>query len=294
MWKRGISKYEVHKNERYRHLFLDTAYHDILFIGTSKIHTGVNPRVIDSICKADSYNAGVEGGSLYEMSRTLFGYLENHRPPEYLFLTLDLFSFHTSTKLFNYTTYIPYRRNKVIRSMLRETGDYTVLHQTMPFLVLSDLDDYTKMNAVKGFAGKTEISEGEFHYKGFLSNSEETMDFDTTSSIKPLSDLIIDLLGVKILHEIIEICNKKNIRLVFTYAPEYKQGIQKAQRNVNQFFQLVEDIAKKNNIPYLRHDSLAICTDPALFANIGHLNKPGAEVYSAILGYEILKLRRNL
>jgi hypothetical protein len=177
--------------------------------------------------------------------------------------------------------------------MLRETGDYTTLHQAMPFLVLTDLDDYTKMNAVKGFAGKTEIPEGEFHFKGFLSNSEEILNFDTVSSIKPFSDLIIDSLGVKILHEIIEVCNKKNIRLVFTNAPEYKRGIQKAQNNANQFFQFVEAITGKNNIPCLRHDSLSICNDPSLFANIGHLNKPGAEVYSAILGNEILKFKKK-
>jgi hypothetical protein len=115
---KGLRKFEVHKTEKFQHLLADSAYHDILFLGSSKIHTSVNPLVIDSVCNADSYNAGIEGSNLFESYYVLKGYLEKHRPPEYIFLSLDLFSFDLSYKVFNYTIYLNYIDNKEINKML--------------------------------------------------------------------------------------------------------------------------------------------------------------------------------
>ena len=287
----GLRKFEVHNTERFQHLLVDSAYHDILFLGSSKIHTSTNPRVIDSICNVDSYNAGIEGSNLFESYYMLKGYLERHKSPEYIFLSLDLFSFDLSYKIFNYTIYLNYIDNKAIYSMLAENGHRPFAYTYFPFLKLSGLDDYSRGNALKGFAGKTEILPGDFQYKGFLSNTDVTITNDTSAFVKPVDTLKIDPKASGLLNEMISICKARNIRLLLLYCPEFKFGLQKAYVNSAQVFHFMDSTAKINGTSFLRHDSLSMCNDPKLFANMGHLNRHGADVYSRLLAAEIQKIR---
>ena len=287
----GLRKFEVHETERFQHLLVDSANHDILFLGSSKIHTSTNPRVIDSICNVDSYNAGIEGSNLFESYYMLKGYLEKHKSPEFIFLSLDLFSFDLSYKIFNYTIYLNYIDNKAINRMLAENGHPTFAYKYFPFLMLSDLDDYSRGNALKGFAGKTEILPGDFQYKGFLSNTAVTITNDTSALVKPVDTLKIDPQAVVLLSEIISNCKERNIRLFLLYCPEYRSGLQKAYVNSGQVFHFMDSTAKVNRIGFLRHDSLSICNDPTLFANMGLLNRHGDEVFSRLWAEEIQKIR---
>jgi hypothetical protein len=247
--------------------------------------------VIDSICNVDSYNAGIEGSNLFESYYMLKGYLEKHKSSEYIFLSLDLFSFDLSYKIFNYTIYLSYIDNKAINTMLVENGHPTFAYKYFPFLRLSTLDDYSRGNALKGFAGKTEMLPGDFQYKGFLSNTGLTITNDTSALVRQVDTLKIDPNASVLLNEIISICKARNIRLLLLYCPEFKFGLQKAYVNSGQVFHFIDSTAKINSINFLRHDSLSICNDPTLFANMGHLNRHGAQVYSRLLAEEIQKIR---
>ena len=287
----GLKKYNIHKTERLAELFLGHSKYNLLFIGSSKTHTGINPRVIDSICKLNSYNAGVEGGNLFEFNMTFEAYLEAHPAPEYLVLTIDLNSFDLKRKFFNYSQYFPYVENKIIHKTLNENSQHTGLLKIFPFLVLTDYDDYTKRNAIKGLTGEVEIPKGDFAYKGYLSNSENYIsEFSAPVKSKKYE---ISPAGVKYLDHIIKLCKEHHTILIFTYAPEFKSGLQKQTSNSKEIFTVIKNSADKNKITYLRDDSLGICNDPKLFANPGHLNKHGADVYSAILADEINLLGKS-
>ena len=111
----GLNKFYIHKEERLNEIFKNDTNHDILFIGSSRTHTTINPKIVDSICNSNSYNAGVEGGNLLEFKMTWDAYLENHPAPRVLVLTLDINSFDLSRKFFNYTQYFSYLNNTQIK-----------------------------------------------------------------------------------------------------------------------------------------------------------------------------------
>jgi len=168
VFTKEVEKYEVHNTERLRELLLNHTYYDLIFLGSSRTHFGVNPRIIDSICGLRSYNAGVEGGNLYEFEMMLRSYLENHPSPRYVVLNFDLHSFGVASKLFNYPVYFPYTSNKVIYAYLSDKGYMNTTKQVFPFLKLADYDDDTKGDFLKMFSGKTEIAPGDFQYKGYV------------------------------------------------------------------------------------------------------------------------------
>lgn len=287
---KGLVKYNNHSTIRLNEIFNSNTNYDILFIGSSRTHTGINPRIIDSICNASSYNAGVEGGNLLEFKMTYEAYLQNHPAPKVLVLSIDFSSFNLKRKFFNYTQYFPYLKNRVIDSTLNHNGYNTTLQKFIPFISITDFDDYSKGNAVKGLTGKggKQIPDGEFQYKGYLSNSNKIITAEDTG--KMIHTIDFNKEAIQYLNDIIYLCNKNKTKPVFTYAPEYNFGIRKQFINCPEFFSLVEKTAQNNAIPFLRHDSLSICKNPKMFANTMHLNTLGAEEYSGILADQLNKL----
>jgi hypothetical protein len=290
---KGLRKYNIHTTQRLTELFERNTNYNLLFIGSSRTHSNINPFMVDSICNMNSYNAGVEGGNLLEFKMTFDAYLENHPAPELLVLTLDLSSFDLSRKFFNYTQYFPFINNRIIDSTLSKNGHNTWPIKIAPFLEFIDYDDFLKGNALKGItgAGGNEIPPGDFQYKGYLSNTNHAIIVSDT--IQKVSTLSISDTAINYLNQIIKKCKEKQIKTIFTYAPEYQKELQKHISNATEIFTLISKIANDNGIPYLRDDSLAICKDSKLFVNPGHLNTNGAAQYSSILGKKICNLYKN-
>ena len=287
---KSLTRFTNHKTERISEIFLNKTAFDMVFIGSSRTHTSINPFIIDSICGVNSYNAGVDGGNLYEFKLTFDGYLVNHPHPKYLILTLDLLSFDLRKRFFNYTQYFPYTKNHVIKEKLKENGYYPILFQLLPFLKLTIYDDYTRGNIVKGLMGATEIPPGDFQYKGFLTNTDNYISEIQQASVTPTLTADISNEAKGILQSIIEVCKSKNIKLVFTYAPEYRHIFQNHYLNKEEVFNTINDIARIGKITFMRHDHLDMCQDNKLFAKVGHVNKPGADVYSRILAEQLKTL----
>jgi hypothetical protein len=283
--KKQIDKYQNHSVGRLTELLYNKTAYDVLFIGSSRTHLDVNPRIIDSICKVNSYNAGIEGANLFEFNMMLHAYLQNHPAPHWLVLTLDLHSFAIAHKFFNYAQYFSFTQNSVIEKYLNNNGHSTLRVKLFPFLEMTDYDDNTKGFFLKGLAGDSEIDKGDFQYKGYLSNTDNCITSDEpipTPSIMPTTAIANEYLA-----DIVQTCNKNNIKLIFTYAPEYKREIQTHISNSNEILNTINSVAIRNNIPFFRDDSLSICSDPTLFANAGHLNRNGATIYSTILAKKI-------
>jgi hypothetical protein len=286
--QKGLKKYSRHTNERLTELFDNNAYHDIIFIGSSRTHTDINPKIVDSICRVNSYNFGIEGGNLFEFYYVFKSYFKNHPPPRMIVLTLDLYSFDLKRKFFNHTIYFNYTDNPAVKEMLDSNGYNTNRYKLIPFLLLTEQDDYAKGNALKGYNGITDIPDGESTYKGFMTNSENTIDVAANAAaIKFIAAEGIDTLAINYLKEIVAVCKQKNIKLIFAYSPEFKFGLQQSCSNTKQVFDIINKIANDNHIQYLRNDSLAMCKDPKLFANTGHLNRFGANAYSILLADEL-------
>lgn len=279
--KIGIYRYQKEKYKNLNELLTKQTDYDVLFIGSSRTHLTVNPRIIDSVCLTNSYNAGIEGGNLFEFNMMLKAYLENHPAPEWLVLTLDLHSFVSDVDFFNPTQYYSYTGNTVIKQYLNENGHSTKLLRLFPFLELTEYDDNTKGYFIKGFLNLSEVPKDDFVYKGYLSNtlSQITSSPDSTEA----KDVEISQSRKDCLDTILNTCKEKGIKIIMTYAPEYKDGLKKRIRNSDSVLAYINSIASAQYIPFFRDDRLPLCSDPGLFVNAGHVNRIGADIYSGIL-----------
>lgn len=282
-----VRKHECHMSQKLTEIFENKTPYDILFVGSSKTHTDINPQIIDSICHTNSYNAGVDGISLFEFKMIFDGYLANHPPPKLLVLSFDLHSFTGKKDFFKNVQYFPFVNNEVVDTTLNNNGNNTERIKWFPFLNLTNYSDDQKIiYYLKNQKGITEIQKGEFDYNGYLSNTLETISSKTPEVHFPTT-LEFSQNGLNFLQSILEKCRLSNMKVILVYSPEYNSILIKNYTNATQIFKSVKDLAKKYEVPLLRNDSLKLCTNPDLFFNVGHLNRPGAQVYSRILANQI-------
>lgn len=283
-----LKKYQSHTSNRLNEILNNSTDFDILFIGSSRTHTSINPRIIDSVVKSNSYNAGVEGGNLLEFKMIFDAYLINHPPPKVLVLTLDLNSFDLKRPFFNYTNYLDYLNNKIIDSTLCANNHNTTLFKIFPFAKITEYDDFSKGNAIKAIFKKgNEIGQDEFEYKGYLSNSYSGITPNTIKFLNYVNYPVSDT-AIQFLKNIIKICSEKRIKVLLTYAPEYNVELKNHTTNKSDIINVIEKIASDSKISLYRDDSLNLCKNSKLFLNYGHLNTMGASEYSVILARRLI------
>lgn len=289
LMEKGLERYNIHKYPRTKEIFTGNNAYDILFVGSSRTHTTIMPSVIDSITGLRSFNAGAEGGGLLDFKMIIDGYLLKHPAPRYIVLTVDPTSFEAVSTVYNPVQYFPFlKMNSSIERTFSATGYRTFLIKHFPMFNFVYMDDYSKNNAFSGYRGKTEMAAGEFQDKGYLSNSNNCVDLEKytkdTITLAPANDRI------RMFQAIADTCNKRNIRLVVTYAPEYRFRFRGLIRNFNDFIDILNKNVYQNRLTLYRDDSLAMNVDSCLFRDVRHVNTPGAGKYSLILGQRLLEL----
>ncbi|MFY7652341.1 MAG: hypothetical protein ACOVQE_06540 [Chitinophagaceae bacterium] len=279
----SLQKYEVNNTERLTELLTAKTQHDVLFIGSSRVHFHINPKIVDSVAKLSTYNAGIQGGKMEDFEMILLAYLENHPAPKMLSLTIDLISFDNEKPMFNYPVYFPFaQKNKVIKHYLQKNGYLPWYKEWFPFLRMTDYDDNAKGNLLKYWMGRTEINPGEFQYKGYISNTDVIIQQEPI--VSNTFELQVTNKSWKSFERIIKLCQQKKIAVMLSYAPEYKKAYQRQVKNAPFIFGKITYFAKQNKIPFYRDDLLNLSENANYFANVTHLNKEGARVYSLYFG----------
>jgi hypothetical protein len=261
----------------------------VIFIGSSRTHTTINPAVVDSTTGLSTYNAGMEGAVISEFKMVFDGYLLHHPIPKMLVLTIDQNSLKETGEMFDQTKYFPFlNKNRFIENEFGSNDGHVTLLKYFPFLEVIYMDDYVKNNAVKGLMSKTEIKKGAFQYKGFLSNGTKCI--DTAARKKNLlanADISLQKETLSDLDAIIKTCKQKDIRLIITYAPQYGNLNENVSKTFQSFINVMDSTTKSNNIKFYRDDQLPLNKNPCFFANAGHTNTQGAMAYSKILGQRL-------
>ncbi len=288
--RKQLGRYQYHMEHKLTELFLNDTSYDILFLGSSKTHANIHPGVVDTVCGVSSYNAGIDGISLFEYNMILTGYLQHHAPPDMVVMSVDLHSFNGQRKFFNQSQYLPFIDNKVVDTTFSSVGYPTWTVKTLPFLnLMVYADDDKLVNVIKGLIGKTVVPSGDYVYKGYLSNSDMVMSERTVDS----QSQYMDASGIELFDNIYRTCLQNNIQLLVLYSPEYRSGIINLTKNSGRVLDSITLLCDQRNIPFLRHDRLEMCDDSVFFRNTGHLNKKGARLYSAILAKQINELKNG-
>lgn len=255
----------------------DTTTYDLIMIGASRIKNTVNPRIFDSATGLNTYNAGVSAARIREHKMILDAYLQTHKPPKYILMTLDMITMETDGFVGYHPNYLTVADVPAIRKSLDKEGVHTELYDYLPFLRMVEMNDYYKGIVIRNIRGKKELRDGDYMYKGYVSNTTDTIKEDKTGIEHAAT---YNKESFDLLQAMADSANKYGTKMIFIYSPEYKGLNYIGMKGYRELFDKYEEFASRNHIPFYRHDKLPMSQERKYFANNGHVNRIGADVYT--------------
>lgn len=258
--------------------------YDIIFLGNSRVHFGINPYYTDSVTGLRSYNFGTGGADAEDIMLTATLYLQKHQAPELAVISLDMGALTENETLATRFHYLYYLQNDTMSSYMCKAGFLTGLIRVFPFTRYSFFDEYNRTSLF--ITGKPLPVFGHNIYKGFL-NIHEQMNSQAADLYN--SKTITDSLwppAISYFKRTIDMLQKKGTAVIFVWPPERissggrKLAFRKTADSV--FINIAEQCHIKQL--HLEHDMKY--TD-SYFVDDIHLNEPGTRLYSIQLADSI-------
>lgn len=262
--------------EGWHDVFQDTMHYDVLISGSSRALVQYNPIIIDSIVGCNSYNLGMDGSSINREIIKYDAFCENHGYPELLIQNIDLFLLRC-TRGYEREQFFPYFYTHMdLFEKVNIYEHYTLAERYIPFYRwLGWRDAYAHLfscdntpDMIKGYYPQ------EATWDGAKLSEKDSIAFQRETEAMELFESFI--------------ANQKDrgVRVILVYAPIYAEVKSKCPE-WDVMYQYYGGIADRYDVPILDYNDDEICCDTTYFYNGMHLNKRGAELFSAKLARDL-------
>lgn len=264
------SKYGIFHRQIY---CLTESQDELMILGSSRAAHHYVPQIFEDSLGMSCYNAGSDGMCIYYHYGILASRIQRGCPPKMVILEVintDVevskgASFTMDAALERYTPH--YGEFDEIDSLFAFNGwkeKVKLMSKTYKYnskLVQTIKCNYIPWPEDRGYEalnGVMEVKEGE----------------KTADVLSPVSeDQNIEERKLLYLQKFIDDCKANNIELVMCYSPYYGQSVPKSIR-------IIEEMATKNNVPFLNYGEDERFQNPEYFRDASHLNDTGAKEFS--------------
>ena len=257
---------------------------DLAIFGSSRAFIQINPEILEKELNVNSYNFGLNG-SKFKMQFYRFNlYLKHNPKPKFVVWNLDTFSFSHIDEVFQPNQYVPFMLwNCDLYTSLKEYKDTNSWDFILPLYRYRD-QDYWQDQIAR--AKKEEVhKDGLFRDEGFKSYDRKwNVNWSKLEKKKSNFDFNV----YPLLEELIKRCEKENIKLVFTIAPEYIKG-QDYMLNRKEVISRYQQTLDKYNLPLLDYSYDSISYQQKYFYNTTHMNFKGADAFTKQLSQDLKK-----
>ena len=282
----------ITNNLRHREIRMFSTYNAILnddlkcnavVMGSSRGQVQYDVRILDSIAGLDCYNLGVDGRCI-DAEVTMYNFYRRHCPkPRLIIQNVDWGTLQMSNG-YEREQYLPHlRSDKLLYKEIKDREDFTWADHYIPLMRYAGYHEVIK----EGMGLKNKLNRPEM-YKGFVAR-------DNVWNGAAFRE--IDTLGVTINPEAVDIfdrylaqCQREGIHVVMVYAPFYIGATRKMGSAVDSMFALYQSFADRYGCDILNYTYDSISYDTLNFYNASHMNRRGAELFSAKLAKDIAAL----
>ena len=272
---KGLRYYNKPVYEQFDLLFNENENPDLLFLGSSRTHYGINPLILEKLSGKTALNAGLEGAKINEMEIVLNAFLSAHSNPEKIFLMLDPHSLDLKEAgVYNKIPFASYLNNNMVYAELRKNiGWAPFFWKYLPYSIITSFDDYTRANCLRGLFGKTYLLEHQYSYKGYISLNKSYRAEDSLISLQHA----LNGDGMKVLLRMAKICNTKNIPLQILQGPYLSSFYE--ENKLNTFYNEINKVLSSHKLVKTQTEPLNY-GETVNFKDQVHLNETGATQYS--------------
>lgn len=248
---------------------------DLVIMGASRAWVQYDPKVLDSTLHITTYNMGIDGSPLNRQicKYNIYTYYQKKKP-DYIIINIDYFALEWRDG-YEREQFFPYMMKSYPRSEIRKVEPFSKLELYVPlyrYIMHQGLAYYFMRN------------EKESLYKGYAGQDKEwdPTAFNQTTSFHFSSDVRT----LEMIEHFLEERKAEGAEIVFCYAPIY-EGFTRKIDNQQAMNVTYQEIADRYEIPIIDYTYDAMCSDTTLFYNAMHLNKRGAEIFSAKLAHDL-------
>lgn len=261
--------------------------YDIIFLGNSRVHFGINPFYVDSVTKLSSYNFGNGGADAEEILLTSTIYLQKHLASTLVIISLDPGMLTENEILKTRFHYLFYLENDTIKKYMTQAGFNTNFIKYIPFAKYCFFDEYNRTSIfVKG----KPLPEFDHNiYKGFLNihqtnNNNLPSIYNVNNTSNKLSET-----AIRYFAKTISLLQQKGSIVVFVSPP-----LRSTARNIHTAFSkktdsIFSNIANEYHIKQIHFENDTLYKDEYFVDDI-HFNEPGTRIYSRNLGDSINRI----
>ncbi|MDN3654987.1 hypothetical protein QWZ08_05085 [Ferruginibacter paludis] len=265
--------------------------YDIIFLGNSRVHFGINPYYIDSVTKLNSYNFGTGGADAEDIMVTSDVYLQKHAAPKLAVISLDAGMLFENTILKTRFHYLFYLQNDTVNKHMQRAGFPTDMIKIFPFTKYSFFDEYNRTSLF--VRGKPYPVFDHNIYRGFLNIHQFTKTtVDGLYNTEKKAMKVWDPALIYLQQTVMEL-QKKGCDILFVYPPERIPSPNRKEPITAKAASIFSNIAIKNHLQIIHFESDLNFTDDYFVDDI-HLNEPGTRIYSRQLADSIARLYPNL
>lgn len=274
-----------HSNARmfqtYNEIYFGNGDYDAIIMGSSRGQVQYSPAILDSILGVDSYNISVDGRCI-DAEIFIYNAYRQHKPkPKLIIQNIDWGSL-LGSNMYEREQYLPYLYLDDLYEQTRESEQFSWADRYLPLVRYAGYTEVIK----EGLCLKNKLLRPAQN-KGYIARDDE-WDGSTFNSISSISfDCKPEV--VEMFDKYLSQCKGEGIRVALVYAPIYI-GVTEKMDSVQSMFDFYRLYADKYGFPILNYTYDSLCYDTNYFYNATHLNKAGAELFSAKLACDLKDL----
>ena len=283
----GLSKSKFNTFKDLNDLYANRTKAEIVLLGSSRTYVMMNPIILDSVLKMNTYNLGQDGAGIY-VHKAIFSDVITHNKNtlKKIIHNIDLTTLLPNKLNYSKESFYPHLNNKNLYNNLfnfdRTIWKYKYLpmykfqnnlaHFGRGFMLGLNIKIQENYNKLKGYKPRNENWNSDFdNYKNSLTSNE--IIYDET--------LIED--GFKIIESLINETARMKIDYCFVFSPLYTEMYNMQLQNKMLISRLQGYADKFEHVSFYDYSNLPMNTKKSYFYNSYHLNSTGADIFSGIL-----------
>lgn len=262
---------------------------DVVLLGNSRVHFGINPYYLDSVTGLSSYNFANGGADVIDMLLTSKLFMKHHPRPKYVLISADPGMLKRNESLKTLYHYLFYLKDDSMRRYMQMAGFPTLAVRYIPFLKYAIMDEYNRTSIF--VQGHPYPIFDHNNYRGFLNISKDTgKQSQRLYHTERYSNDSIWHPAINLLDELITVWKGNKVQVIFVYPPEKQNAVFQSWKFYKEGISIFDSVAKSNKIDCFHFERDRRFKD-AYFVDDIHLNNPGATMYSIMLGDSVLRIK---
>jgi len=269
-----------------RYNFIKANRYDCLVMGSST-STCYYEEILSEELGKTVLNVGLDGSALIYSRCLLDLIIHYHVKPGIIIYNIDLFEMSKSAWNGNYYSMIEqfrpfYGKSEYIDHALQKGKPFEFLKYALHTYKYNDLPLSIIQKRIKG---------GTAYKRDRSPTDEMSLPIDQKTVDDKFSDeLDLDERKIMLYRDLIEVCKREDIKLVFVESPIYYPDRRMTQRDI-ELECIIRNLARESGVPFISitQDTHPVFKDHKLFKDVLHLNDGGSIVFSKIVSIEMRK-----